>query len=71
MVYAMLKKVGAGLVGREVSKRLVLAALNKVSLRLATKQVLKYLPVAGQAGGRGPERHRNDLSGQLARRCLL
>ena len=49
MVYAMLKKVGAGLVGREVSKRLVLAALNKVSLRLATKQVLKYLPVAGQA----------------------
>ncbi len=49
MVYAMLKKVGADLVGREVTRRLVLAALKKVSLRLATGQVLKYLPVAGQA----------------------
>jgi hypothetical protein len=31
MVYAMLKKVGADLVGREVTKKLVLAALKKVS----------------------------------------
>ena len=49
LVYAMLKKVGADLVGREITKRLVLAALKKVGVRLATKQVLKYLPVAGQA----------------------
>jgi hypothetical protein len=49
MVYAMLKKVGTDLVGREVTKRLVLAALKKVSVRLAAKQVLKYLPIAGQA----------------------
>lgn len=49
MVYAMLKKVGTGLVGRVVTRQLVLASLKKVSVRLATKQVLKYLPIAGQA----------------------
>jgi hypothetical protein len=49
MVYAMLKKVGTGMIGREVTKQLVLAALKQVGVRLATKQVLKYLPFAGQA----------------------
>ncbi len=49
MVYAMLKKVGTDLVGRVVTRQLVLASLKKVSVRLATKQVLKYLPIAGQA----------------------
>jgi len=49
IVYAMLKKVGTDLVGRVVTRQLVLASLKKVSVRLATKQVLKYLPIAGQA----------------------
>ncbi|MBI5109806.1 MAG: hypothetical protein HZA62_13800 [Rhodocyclales bacterium] len=49
MVYAMLKKVGADLVGRAITKKLALAALKKVSARLATRQVLKYVPFAGQA----------------------
>lgn len=49
MVYAMLKKVGTDLVGRAITKKLALAALNKVSTRLATRQVLKYVPFAGQA----------------------
>lgn len=49
MVYALLKKAGADLAGRAITKKLALAALNKVGARLATKQVLKYVPFAGQA----------------------
>ncbi len=49
LVYAALKKVGADLVGRAITKKLALAAMKKVAARLATKQVLKYVPFAGQA----------------------
>lgn len=49
LIYAMVKKVGSDLVGRAVTKRLVMAALNKVGGRMAAKQVLKYIPFAGQA----------------------
>lgn len=49
LIYAMLKKVGSDLVGRAVTKRLVVAALKKVGGRMAAKQVLKYIPFAGQA----------------------
>lgn len=48
-VYAMLKKIGADLVGHAVTKKLVMAAMQRVGKRLATKQVLKYMPLAGQA----------------------
>ena len=49
LIYAMAKKVGSDLVGRAVTKRLVMAALKKVAGRMAAKQVLKYVPFAGQA----------------------
>lgn len=49
LIYAMLKKVGSDLAGRAITKKLVLLALKKVSARLATRQVLKYIPFAGQA----------------------
>ena len=49
MVYAMVKKVGGDLVGRAVTRQLVVAALKKVGGRMAAKQVLKYVPFAGQA----------------------
>ena len=49
LIYAGLKKVGSDLEGRAITKQLVVAALKKVSARLATKQVLKYIPFAGQA----------------------
>ena len=44
LVYAMIKKVGT-----MITRPLVLAALKKVSARMAAKQVLKYIPFAGQA----------------------
>ena len=49
LIYAMLKKVGSDLAGRAITRQLAVAALKKVSVRLATKQVLKYIPFAGQA----------------------
>ncbi|MDP2808546.1 MAG: hypothetical protein Q8O34_00165 [Rhodocyclaceae bacterium] len=49
LIYAMVKKVGTDLVGRAVTRRLAVAALKKVSVRMAAKQVLKYIPFAGQA----------------------
>jgi hypothetical protein len=49
LVYAMLKKVGSDLAGRAITRKLAMAAMKKVSTRLATKQVLKYVPFAGQA----------------------
>lgn len=49
LIYAMLKKVGSDLAGRAVTRQLAVAALKRVSVRLATRQVLKYIPFAGQA----------------------
>lgn len=49
LIYAMLKKVGSDLAGRAITRQLAMAALKKVSARMATKQVLKYIPFAGQA----------------------
>ncbi len=49
MIYAMLKKVGSDLVGRAVTRQLVVAALKKEGVRMAARQVLKYIPFAGQA----------------------
>ena len=48
LIYAMLKKVGSDLAGRAITRQLAIAALKKVSVRLATRQVLKYIPFAGQ-----------------------
>ena len=49
LIFAMIKKVGADLVGKVVTKQLVVVALKKVGIRMAAKQVLKYIPFAGQA----------------------
>jgi uncharacterized protein (DUF697 family) len=49
LIYLMIKKVGADLVGRAITKQLVLAALKKVGIRMSAKQVLKFIPFAGQA----------------------
>jgi hypothetical protein len=49
LIYAMLKKVGSDLAGRAITRKLAVAALKKVSVRLATRQVLRYIPFAGQA----------------------
>lgn len=49
LIYAGLKKVGSDLAGRAITRQLVVAALKRVGVRMASKQVLKYIPFAGQA----------------------
>ena len=49
LIYVMIKKVGTDLVGRVITQQLVLVALKKVGIRMAAKQVLKFIPLAGQA----------------------
>jgi uncharacterized protein (DUF697 family) len=49
LIYAMLKQVGGSMVGKAITKTLVVAALKKVGMKLSARQVLKYVPFAGQA----------------------
>jgi hypothetical protein len=37
------------MVGKAITKTLVVAALKKVGMKLSARQVLKYVPFAGQA----------------------
>jgi uncharacterized protein (DUF697 family) len=48
-VYKMIQTISATLVGVVITERLVVAALKKVGIRMAVKQVAKYIPFAGQA----------------------
>lgn len=40
--------VGSMLIGKFISKDLVIKAATKIGVRLTTKQIAKYVPVAGQ-----------------------
>ncbi len=48
-IYAMVRKTGAMMVGQTITRKLIVSALQKVALRMGAKQVLKYIPFAGQA----------------------
>ena len=49
VVYKAISAGGSMLLGRMVTKELVLLLLKTVGVRLSTQQAVKYLPVAGQA----------------------
>ena len=49
VVYKAISAGGSMLLGRMVTKELVMLLLKTVGLRLSTQQAAKYLPVAGQA----------------------
>lgn len=48
-IYAMVRKTGAMMVGQTITRKLIVSALQKVAVRMGAKQVLKYIPFAGQA----------------------
>ncbi len=48
VVYKAISAGGSMLLGRLVTRELVIALLKTVGLRLSTQQAAKYLPVAGQ-----------------------
>jgi uncharacterized protein (DUF697 family) len=47
-VYDVSKRLGTNMIGKYVTKELIVQVLKKVGVRLTTKQVLKYVPVMGQ-----------------------
>lgn len=49
VVFKALSTGGGLLVGKLVTRELVLSALKAVGVRLTTQQVAKYVPIAGQA----------------------
>ncbi len=49
VVYKAISAGGGMLVGRLVTRDLVVAVLRKVGVRLTAKQAAKYVPLAGQA----------------------
>jgi hypothetical protein len=49
VVYKALSAAGGMLVGRLVTRELVLETLKLVGVRLSTQQAAKYVPIAGQA----------------------
>ena len=49
VVYKVMSAAGGLVVGRVVTKELVLRLLKLVGVRLTTQQAVKYVPLAGQA----------------------
>lgn len=44
-----ISSVGSGLIGKFVTKELVLQVLKRVGIRVATKSAAKFIPILGQA----------------------
>lgn len=48
LVYEIIKKMGAKLAGKYITKELVVAILKKLGIRVTVKQVAKYISIIGQ-----------------------
>lgn len=48
LIYDAVKRLGANMIGRYVTKELIVQILKKIGIRLTVKQVAKYAPIAGQ-----------------------
>lgn len=49
LVYKAVVAFGGAMVGRIVTRELVMAALAKIGMRISVKTAAKYVPIAGQA----------------------
>jgi len=47
-IYALIKKSGTSLVGKLITKTLIVAALKRVGIQMTARQAAKYVPIAGQ-----------------------
>lgn len=47
LVYNFIKSAGAKLAGRVITKELIISILKKMGIKIASKQLVKYIPVAG------------------------
>ena len=48
LIFDLLKKGGAKFVGRYITKELIKAILKRMGIRIAARQVAKYVPILGQ-----------------------
>jgi uncharacterized protein (DUF697 family) len=48
LVYTLIKRGGRSLVGRVITKEIVVAVLKRVGVQMTAKQAAKYVPIAGQ-----------------------
>ncbi|MGF6353340.1 uncharacterized protein (DUF697 family) [Paenibacillus sp. 4624] len=48
MIYGFVMSIGSKIIGRMVTKELVVQVLKRVGIRVATKSVAKFVPFAGQ-----------------------
>jgi len=48
VIYALISRGGKSLVGRTITKKLVLMILKRVGVQMTAKQTAKFLPIAGQ-----------------------
>jgi hypothetical protein len=53
LIFEMLKKRSVKLVGKVATKELIIQALKRISKRLYLKQLLRYIPIIGQAASAG------------------
>ncbi len=49
LIYKAIVVVGGAMIGKLITRELVIEALKAVGVRLTVKQVAKYVPIAGQA----------------------
>lgn len=47
-IYEALKKVGASLAGKYITKELIIAILKRLGIRVTARQLAKFLPIIGQ-----------------------
>ena len=48
LVYSLIKKGGKTLVGRIITKELIVVVLKRVGVQMTARQAAKYVPIAGQ-----------------------
>ncbi|MGL5081794.1 MAG: hypothetical protein ACRC8A_09935 [Microcoleaceae cyanobacterium] len=49
IILVAITNIGSGLIGRTVTKQLIMQVLKRVGIRVTTKSVAKFIPILGQA----------------------
>jgi len=52
-IYDIAKRLGTNLIGRYITKELIMQVLKKAGVRLTARQAARYVPVVGQAVSAG------------------
>jgi uncharacterized protein (DUF697 family) len=52
-IYDVSKRLGTHMIGKYVTKELIIKIIKKLGIRLTTRQLAKYIPILGQAVSAG------------------